>query len=122
MKKILFLVAVFAVGAVIFMHHRAAGNTQSVHDVLADAQQLIGRDINVTGVVGDSVAVLGVGGFEVKGNDGSILLVVSGSGVPLEGTQVTIRGVLRQAYASGNAQKLVLVEDSPEPANHDGVK
>jgi hypothetical protein len=122
MKKLLFLAIGAAAFSVILLHHRGhVGDVQSVHDVLAYAPELIGRDITVSGVAGNNLALLGVGGFEIKGADGSTLTVVSSEGVPLAGSQVTIHGVLRQAFASGTLEKLVLVEEpveskEPQPA------
>jgi len=116
MKRMLLVAIVVTVGVVMLLHHHAqVGNAQSVHAVLANAPHLIGSDITVSGVAGNSLAVLGVGGFVIKGTDGSTLTVVSGEGVPLAGTPVTVHGVLRQAFASGTTQKLILVEEPAEP-------
>lgn len=119
MKRLFLLAFVLVFGAVVMVlrHHTESEGILSVHDVLADAPQLIGKDITVTGVAGSSVALLGVGGFAIKGGDNSTLLAVSRSGVPLQGTRVRIHGVLRQAYASGRVQELVLIEDSPDFSN-----
>jgi hypothetical protein len=115
MKKLLYI-AVTVVCGVVFWYH-AAGGARGVHDVMAHAPQLIGKEASVSGVAGNSVAIFGVGGFEITGEDGSTLTVVSSEGVPLAGTHVTVHGTLRQAFVSGTTQKLVLVENPSESTN-----
>jgi hypothetical protein len=123
MKKLLFIAIVVVIGAVVFLRHGVQiSNVQSVSDVLANAPQLIGKHIVVDGIAGNNVAIFGVGGFEIDGDGGSRLAVISSSGVPLTGTHVSIKGVLRQAWASGATQKLVLIQDSPEPPSEHSAK
>ncbi len=117
MKRLLSFVVVAVAVVALFGYHRAqTTNTRDVRDVLNHAPQLMNKDIAVSGVAGKSFALLGMGGFELTDSTGATLLVVSGSGVPTAGTRVSIRGVLRQAYAADNVQKLILIQDSPVPA------
>ena len=72
----------------------------------------------MAGVVGNNFAVMGLGYFQLLGDDGSMVLVLSNQGMPMQGKQVTIHGTLHQAYAIGRNQMLVLVEtpkSEPEP-------
>jgi hypothetical protein len=109
-----FLLVIFAVTCGVLLWYRVADGARSVRDVVAHAPQLIGREATVSGVAGNSIAILGVGGYEITGEDGSTLTVISSQGVPLAGTHVTVHGVLRQAFVSGAMQKLVLIQDPPE--------
>jgi hypothetical protein len=89
---------------------------QAVKDVLANPRQFNNREIAVTGVVGNNFAVMGLGYFRLLGDDGSALTVLSNQGMPAQGKRVTIHGTLRQAYAIGRDQMVVLVETpKPEP-------
>ncbi len=112
---LLLCVATFA--AVLFYHRGQAGEAMTVHDALANARQLIGKDITVMGTVEDNVAIFGVGSFEITSDDGNPLTVVSTAGVPLERTHVVVHGVLRQAFASGSSEKLILIEDPAVDTN-----
>jgi hypothetical protein len=115
MKKLILLALALTVCGVLILRHTGdANNAQSVHDVLVRAPQLIGREVTVNGVASGNIAVLGVGAFVLRGDDGSTLAVLSSRGVPLSGTRITVRGVLRQAFAAGSVQQLVLLD---EPSN-----
>jgi hypothetical protein len=120
--RLLLLIAVIACGAVLVQHHgQAWGGGHSVHDVINNSHQLIGTEITVTGVAGEGYAILGAGGFQLRDEDGSTLIVLSSHGMPLAGTRITLHGTLRQAFASGSEQKLVLVE-APQPPKEDETK
>jgi hypothetical protein len=108
------LVAVITCGVVLFQHHgQGWGGGHSVHEVINNSHQLIGTEITVTGVTGDSLAILGAGGFQLRDEDGSILIVLSSHGMPLAGSRITVHGTLRQAFAAGTEQEMILVE-TPE--------
>lgn len=108
------LIVVIASGVMLFQHHsQGSGGGHSVHDVINNSHQLIGTEITVTGVAGDSLAILGAGGFQLRGEDGSILIVLSSHGMPSAGIRITVHGTLRQAFAAGSEQEMILVE-TPE--------
>jgi hypothetical protein len=88
---------------------------QTVKDVITNPRQVTDRQLAVSGVVGNNFAVMGLGYFQLQGDDGSVLTVLSNQGMPMQGKKVTIHGTLHQAYAIGRAQMLVLVE-TPKPA------
>jgi hypothetical protein len=84
--------------------------------VITNPRQFTDRQIAVSGVVGSNFAVMGLGYFQLRGDDGSLLTVLSNQGMPMQGKKVTIHGTLHQAYAIGRDQMLVLVETpKPEP-------
>lgn len=89
---------------------------QPVKEVVTNPRQFTDRQIAVSGVVGNNFAVMGMGYFQLVGDDGSVLTVLSNQGMPAQGKRVTIRGTLHQAYAIGPQQMLVLVE-TPKQAS-----
>ena len=88
----------------------------TVQEVVHDPRSLTGREIAVTGVVGNNFAVMGLGYYVLLGTEGNSLTVLSREGAPAQGKRVTVRGTLHQAYALGSDQVLVLVE-SPKAKN-----
>jgi hypothetical protein len=123
MKKLLFLLLAAAAVTMVLVQYRgqAGGDGYTVSNVLADPRPLIGREITVSGVAGESLSVLGAGYFELndqKADGGIMLTVVSNRGMPRAGKQVTVRGTLRQVYAAGAREELILVE-SPQQTSKD---
>ena len=115
MKKLMYLTIVaVACGVALWYHLDVTSGSQSVHDILAKAPELVGKETTVSGIAGHSIAILGVGGFEITGDDGSTLTVISSQGVPLVGRHVTVHGVLRQVFVAGVTQELVLIQDPPK--------
>lgn len=128
MKKMLFLLlAVLAAALVLVQHHDlagdihglAGGSSYSVSEVLTNPRPLIGSEITVSGVAGDSIALLGAGYFELRDNKahgGKVLTILSNHGVPPAGEQATVQGTLRELYVAGSHEKLVLVESPQQPS------
>jgi len=87
---------------------------QTVKDIVTNPRQFTSTVVAVSGVVGDNVAVLGLGYFQLLGDDGSMLIVLSDQGVPPQGKRVIISGTVDQAYSIGREQMLVLIE-TPKP-------
>jgi hypothetical protein len=122
MKRLLSLLLGAVALTIVFVHYRgqAGGDGYGVGDVLANPRPLIGREITVFGVAGDSLSVLGAGYFELKdqkSEGGSMLTVLSNQGMPRTGEHVTVRGTLCQVYAAGANEGLVLVEIPQQSPN-----
>ena len=83
---------------------------QTVKDVVGNPRQFTDREVAVAGIAGNSFAVMGLGYFQLLGDDGSVLTILSNQSAPTQGKRVTVRGTLHQAYAIGQEQMLVLVE------------
>ena len=111
MIMLFLLIGLIVCSVVLFQHHgQGWGGGHSVHDVINNSHQLIGTQITVTGVAGESFAILDAGGFQLRDEDGSKLTVLSSHGMPLAGTRTTVHGTLRQAFAVGSEQEMILVE------------
>lgn len=111
MKTKILLLAI-AIGAciAILRYDHVLGGAFSVREVTVNPRQFIGKAIHVKGTVGNSVGLLGVGGFQLKDEDGSTLTVVSSRGMPVAGERLVVTGVIRQIFTSGAEQEVILVE------------
>jgi hypothetical protein len=119
MKKLLLLFLGAIAVTMVLMHYRgqAGGDGYTVGEVITNPRPLIGREITVFGVAGDSLSILGAGYFELKDQkaEGGSMTVLSNQGMPRAGEKVTVHGTLRQVYAAGAREGLVLVESPQQP-------
>jgi hypothetical protein len=83
--------------------------TTDLSDILKRPKEFDGRDVTVWGTVVRSVGLFGVGGYLLKQGDAEIY-VVSSHGVPTPGTQITVSGSFKQAFAVGGYQYAVIIE------------
>jgi hypothetical protein len=86
-----------------------------IADTLSDPRAFEGKSILVSGAVTDRQALLALRYFSLKDNTGEIKILTNRS-LPAIGTQATVRGRVRQAFAIGDQQLVVLVEDDPAVA------
>jgi hypothetical protein len=77
MKTILLLIGITAVCAVLFWTHSLPGGigNHTVKELLANPREFFDKEVTVSGVVGDTFAVMGTGYFRLKDEDGSELTV-----------------------------------------------
>lgn len=115
MKTIVLLVGSAALCVFLYWTHSLPGSLRNytVKDLLADPRDFYGKTVDVSGIVGDTFAVMGTGYFRLKDREGNQLMILSGQGTPVPGKPYTVHGSLRQAYAVGASQMLVFVE-APE--------
>jgi len=87
MKTILFLIGITAVCLVLFWTHSlpGLGGDHTVKELLANPREFFDKQVTVTGVVGDTFALMGTGYFQLKDADGSGLAVLSKRGIPAQG-------------------------------------
>src|SRR5579864_8881984 len=123
MKTILFLIGITAVCLVLFWTHSlpGLGGDHTVKELLANPREFFDKQVTVTGVVGDTFALMGTAYFQLRDADGSGLAVLSKRGIPAQGQKTSVRGTLRQALAVGTVQMLVFVE-SPRPTGESTVE
>jgi hypothetical protein len=116
MKTILVLIGITAVCLILFWTHSFPGGLgdHRVKELLANPREFFDKEVTISGVVGDTFAVMGTGYFQLKDEDGTELTVLSKRGIPAQGQKISVRGTLRQAYAVGAKQMLVFVE-IPKP-------
>jgi hypothetical protein len=117
--RLLFLLLATAAVTIVLVQYRgqAGGDGYTVGDVLANPRPLIGREVTVSGIASDRLSFMGAGYFRLmdpKAKGGSVLTVLSSQGMPRNGQQVSVRGTLRQVYAAGAREGLVLVESAQQ--------
>lgn len=75
----------------------ACGSTRAIRDVVQDPSNYSNRDVQVEGRVVQSYSILGQGAYRVEDETGQ-LWVVSTSGVPGQGAQVSVKGRVQEGY------------------------
>jgi hypothetical protein len=82
-----------------------------IGQLLDDASRYDGKTVRVKGEVQQSAGVLGIGGFQLKDNTGT-LTVVSESAPPRTGSTVGVKGVFQALFTLGSRSLAVLREES----------
>ena len=113
MFRIALVILILAAATYFVLHgNRAAINRFTATDIsqlLANPGQYDGHPITVTGIVQESAAVLGVGGYRLR-QGSSELYIVSSHGIPPTGAEISVSGTFKQALSLGNLQYSVIVE------------
>lgn len=65
----------------------------SVSDVNAQKEKLVGKEISVSGTVGNVVKIGPISGYSLKDKNGNNGIAVSSQSLPKEGDDVTVKGV-----------------------------
>ena len=84
----------------------------SVYELVKNPRKFIDHETTISGVVGSDFAVMGIGYFQLVGDDGTSLTVLSSQGIPTVGQRISVRGTLHQALAVSSRQMLLFVEAS----------
>ena len=109
-RSVLLLVALTAAGCA----------TKSIDHVLADPTRYRDRQVQISGEVVDSYALLGRGAYRVRDGSGQ-LWVLSDRGVPRDGARVKVKGTIREPFnlgglganlPAGVGGSVMMVEDS----------
>jgi hypothetical protein len=74
---------------------------KTIGHVLADPQRYAHKEVKLKGEVARSYSVLGRGAYELRDHTGR-LWIVSDRGVPREGTEVEVKGTIRDAFDLGS--------------------
>jgi hypothetical protein len=94
---------------------------RSIGHVLADPAEYSGRSVEVEGQVVESYSILGRGAYKVQDDTGA-LWIVSQTGVPRDGANVSVEGRIQDAFDVGGLVALpnplesgvVMIESSHE--------
>lgn len=81
----------------------------TIAEVTGGIREYDGKTVTVKGTVSRSVNVLGLKTFEISDGTASIR-VVTERGLPSEGSEVTVTGVVNQAFKLGPAEIIVILE------------
>lgn len=86
-------------------------STTQIKKIIENPRDYDGKTVSVSGEVADVFSVFFIKGFVVKDATGEILVVTERL-LPKKGTQIKVRGVVREAFSIGDQQIIVLVEAS----------
>ena len=73
--------------------------TTPIQNVVADPSQY--EDVTVRGEVINKFSIVGNGAYELQGQDGGTLWVITNAGTPPVGQQVTVRGQAAEGISIG---------------------
>jgi hypothetical protein len=76
------------------------GCATKIQSVMADPSRYRDREVKVHGYVTDSFSLLGRGAYKIEDRSGSIW-VISQTGVPRKGAEVTVKGTVKEALNLG---------------------
>ena len=104
--------AAVAAALMLAMAFGAAGcATKRISHVLNDPYKYRNQDVKISGRVVDSYSVAGRGAYRVEDRSGQ-LWVVSNEGVPRRGAEVTVEGMVREAFNLGPLGALIKLPSS----------
>lgn len=81
-----------------------------INKILENPRDYINKSVRISGRVKEVVGLIVVKYFVVKDKTGEII-VVTKRPLPKEGAEITVKGKVHEAFAIGDKQLLVLVED-----------
>lgn len=81
----------------------------SIAEVTSDIREYDGKTVTVKGSVARSVNILGFKSYEISDGSGTIR-VITERGLPSEGSEVEVTGVVNQAFKLGPAEVIVIME------------
>ncbi len=119
MKRNGFRYALLFLGTIAGVLLLGACGARRVNQILADPSKYANKNVRIEGTVTESYSVLGKGAYQLADGTGRIW-IVSQSGVPRKGAQVSVKGKVREAFDVGGLVNLpkgldsgvVLVESS----------
>jgi hypothetical protein len=86
------------------------GDTVPISKLLDNPSQYDHKTVRVHGTVGQSIGVLGYGGYELSDGTGKITVVTEGGGAPREGATVGVEGEFRSGFTLGTQSLAVIIE------------
>lgn len=110
MKKACLLICVACIFTTIILSCDTISTTQ-IKRIIDNPRDYDGKSVSVSGEVADIFSLFFIKGFIVKDATGEIL-VVTDRPLPKKGSQIKVRGIVREAFSIGDQQIIVLVEAS----------
>ncbi len=88
----------------------ACAGVTPIGDILADPGRYDGEEVRIRGEVTGGVGALGVGGYQVRDETGTMTVVSDVGNAPPAGTEIKVRGVFQALITLGNRSLAVLRE------------
>ena len=89
-----------------------SSNVTSIKTLMSDPSSYDGKTVQVEGNVTSNVGALGMGAYQVDDGTGTITVVTTSGGAPLEGAKVTLEGTFRSGFTLGDKSAAVILEES----------
>lgn len=81
-----------------------------IKEIIDNPRQYDGRQVTVSGEVTDVFALLVIKSFTLKDSTGQIT-VITNRALPKPGSKMGVKGTVREAFAIGDRQLIVIIED-----------
>jgi DNA/RNA endonuclease YhcR with UshA esterase domain len=89
-----------------------SNHVTSIKTLMTDPSSYDGKTVQVEGNVTSNVGALGMGAYQVDDGTGTITVVTTSGGAPLEGAKVTLEGKFRSGFTLGDKSAAVIMEES----------
>ncbi len=86
-------------------------STTPIKLIIDNPRSYDGKPVSIAGEVADVFSLIVVKGFIVKDATGEIV-VITDRMLPKKGSQIKVRGVIKEAFSVGGQQVIVLIEES----------
>jgi len=83
--------------------------TTPIGSILKNPRDYEGKPVKVRGVVTENMNIFIMKGFKLKDNTGEIF-VITDKILPKEGSSTTAKGYIKEGFAIGDAQFIVIIE------------
>jgi len=90
----------------------ACASVTPIGDLLANPSRYEGKSVSIQGDVTGGVGALGMGGYQVRDNTGTLTVVSDVGSAPPTGTAVRVKGIFQSLLTIGNRGLAVLRERS----------
>jgi hypothetical protein len=85
-----------------------------IGDLLDNPAKYDGKTVRVEGEVKESVGGLGIGGYQVRDDTGTLTVVSETAGPPRSGSKINVKGTFQALITLGSRSLAVLREESRE--------
>ena len=109
MRAILIVVGLLVLVAGALLSYRTFVAATPIAQINANPRRFDGRAVLLRGSVQGSAGLLGYGAYELDDGTGRIA-VVTDAGVPVAGTRVVVRGMVKNTFTLGDTAGVVVVE------------
>jgi len=89
-----------------------SNHATSIKTLMTDPSSYDGKTVQVEGNVTSNVGALGMGAYQVDDGTGTITVVTTSGGAPLEGAKVAVEGKFRSGFTLGDKSGAVIMEQS----------
>ena len=89
-----------------------SSHVTSIKDLMTDPSRHDGKSVQIEGKVTSNAGALGLGAYQVEDSTGTITVVTTSGGAPLEGAKVAVQGKFRSGFTLGDKSAAVIMEEN----------